>query len=239
MRYFITFLGKEVVIYKVKDLPLGDRPREKLLLRGAQNLTDAELLAILLRTGTKQKSVITMAQEIIKENDNLVGLSLKSADAFQKIKGIGKDKAATLAAAFEIGRRVGFQEKWKHTKPITSPEDIANIFSPILKDKMKEEFIVVCLNAANKIIKHEIISVGTLNSSVVHPREVFKLAIDNNSANIIIVHNHPSGNKEPSKEDVLITKKLVEGGKLLGIEVFDHIIIAGNDFTSFVEQRLM
>lgn len=218
---------------------MDDRPREKLLLRGAQNLSDAELLAILLRTGTKSKSVITIAQEMIRENDNLAGLSLKSADAFQKTKGVAKDKAATLAAAFEIGRRVNLQEKWKHTKPVSSPEDIANIFRPMLKDKMKEEFIVVCLNAANKIIKHETISIGTLNSSVVHPREVFKMAIDNNSANIIIVHNHPSGNKSPSKEDVKVTKQLVEGGRLLGIEVFDHIIIAGNEYTSFVEDRLI
>lgn len=224
---------------KVKDLPLDDRPREKLLLRGPQNLTDAELIAILLRTGTKGKSVIAMAQEIISKENNLAQLAAKSSADLVKTSGVGKDKAATLLAAFEISRRILYQSKWYSQKKITSPADIAEIFIPLLRDEIKEQFIVVCLNSSNKIIKYEKISQGNLNSSVVHPREIFKSAVENNSASIILIHNHPSENPEPSNEDISITKKIVEAGKMMDIPVFDHVIIAGNSYTSFVERRLI
>lgn len=212
---------KEEKKLTVKELPLDDRPREKLLLRGAQSLSDAELVAILLRTGKKGKSVIEIARELISSEGNLAKLATKSVDSLQKISGIGKDKAATLEAAFELSRRILSQPKWFSNKKIISPQDVAEIFIPILRDDNKEKFIVVCLNSANKIIKHEIISVGNLNSSVVHPREVFKVAIDNSSASIILIHNHPSGNPEPSNEDIRITKKIVETGKIMDIPVFE------------------
>jgi DNA repair protein RadC len=224
---------------KVKDLPIDDRPREKLLLRGPQNLTDAELLAILLRTGTKGKSVISMAQEIINRETNLAQLAVKSSSDLIKTSGIGKDKAAALIAAFEISRRILSQTKWYSSQKITSPSDVAEIFIPLLRDEVKEHFIVVCLSSANKIIRYEKISTGNLNSSVVHPREIFKVAIENNSASIILIHNHPSENPEPSNEDIAITKKLLESGKIMDIPIFDHIIIAGNTYTSFVEKRLI
>ena len=222
----------------VKELPIDDRPREKLLLRGPQSLSDAELVAILLRTGKKGKSVLEIARELISSEGNLAMLATKTVDSLQLISGIGKDKAATLAAAFELSRRILYQPKWLANKKITSPRDVAEIFIPILRDDNKEKFIVVCLNSANKIIKHETISIGNLNSSVVHPREVFKVAIDNSSASIILIHNHPSGNPEPSNEDIRITKKIVETGKIMEIPVFDHLIIAGETYTSFVEKRL-
>ena len=224
---------------KVKDLPIDDRPREKLLLRGAQNLTDAELLAILLRTGTKGKSVVSIAQEMINNESNLAKLAAKSSTDLIKTTGIGKDKAATLLAAFEISRRILSQTKWFSQKKITSPSDVAEIFIPLLRDEVKEQFLVVCLSSANKIIRSERISIGNLNSSVVHAREIFKAAIENNSASIILIHNHPSENPEPSNEDIAITKKLVEAGKIMDIPIFDHIIIAGNAYTSFVERRLL
>ena len=224
---------------KVKDLPLGDRPREKLLLRGTQSLTDAELIAILLRTGIKGVSVIELAQSIIQKYDKLSAVALLSVESLKKNNGIGNDKAATLAAAFEISRRVESQSKWFSDKKIISPGDIAEIFIPLFRDEVKEKFIVVCLNSANKIIRYEIISVGSLNSSIVHAREVFKVAIENNSANIILLHNHPSGNEEPSQEDINVTKRFVEAGKVLEINVFDHIIIAGNNFTSFVDRKII
>ena len=226
-------------ISKVKDLPLDDRPREKLLLRGAHNLTDAELIAILLRTGKKGKSVVTITQELLKSEGNLAVLASKSIKSLMEIEGVGKDKAATLLAAFEISRRIQYQSKWFSDKKITSPAEVAEIFIPLLRDDQKEKFIVVCLNSANKIIKYEIISIGNLNSSVVHPREIFKVAIDNTSASIILIHNHPSGNPEPSNEDISITRKIVEAGKIMDIPVFDHLIIAGGKFTSFVEKRLI
>jgi len=224
---------------KVKDLPLDDRPREKLFMRGAHNLTDAELLAILIRTGSKGKSVIHIAQELIHKYSGLSTIASKSVESLTKDFGIGRDKAATMAAAFEISRRVNFGDKWYHNSKITSPSEIANLFKPILRDEVKEKFIVVCLNSTNKIIKHETISIGSLNASIVHPREVFKVAIDNNSANIILVHNHPSGNAEPSNEDIAVTRKMVEAGKIMDIQVIDHIIIAGETFTSLVERKIV
>ncbi len=223
----------------VKDLPLDDRPREKLMLRGPQNLSDAELIAILLRTGKKGKTVISVAQEMLTVHRNLTILASKTLSDLMKTGGIGKDKAATLLAAFELSRRIQSQSKWFSEKKVTSPQDVADIFIPLLRDEVKEKFLLVCLNSANKIITYEIISVGNLNSSVVHPREVFKAAIDHRSASIILLHNHPSGNPEPSNEDIAITKKIVESGIILDIPVFDHIIIAGNIYTSFVEKRLI
>jgi DNA repair protein RadC len=192
-----------------------------------------------LRTGTKGVSVIELAQSIIQKYDKLSAVAMLSVESFKKNNGIGNDKAATLAAAFEISRRVESQSKWFSNKKITSPSDIAEIFMPLFRDEVKEKFIVVCLNSANKIIRYEIISVGSLNSSIVHAREVFKVAIENNSANIILLHNHPSGNEDPSKEDIIVTKRLVDAGKVLEINVFDHIIIAGNNFTSFVDRKII
>lgn len=223
---------------KVKELPFDDRPREKLILRGAQNLSNAELIAILLRTGIKGKSVIEVSQSLLQEN-NLAVLATKSVESFTKSIGIGKDKAATLAAAFELGRRIKSSEKWYSKKKICSPEDIAEIFIPLLRDEIKEKFLVVCLNSSNQVIKYETISVGNLNSSIVHPREIFKVAIDNNSANIFLIHNHPSGNVEPSKEDIAITKRLVEAGNIFDIKILDHLIIAGDLFTSFIQKRII
>ena len=223
----------------VKDLPPDDRPREKLVLRGSQSLSDAELLAILLRTGTKGKSVIQIAYDLVARYGNLASLSTKSYSELIKTNGIKKDKAATLVAAFEIGKRTAVQSKWFSEKKITSPEDIANIFLPMLKDELNEHFYVVCLNSANKIIRIERISTGNLDSSIVHPREVFKVAIENSAKSIILVHNHPSGNTEPSNEDIAITKKLVEVSKFMEIPISDHIIIAERNYSSFVQKRLI
>jgi DNA repair protein RadC len=224
---------------KVKELPFDDRPREKLILRGSKSLSDAELLAILLRTGTKGKSVLYMARDMLIKYKNLSSMASVSVAALTKNNGIGNDKAATLAAAFELSRRISSQDKLYSNSRITSPKDIADIFIPVLRDEIKENFIVICLNSANKIIKHETISIGNLNSSIVHPREVYKVAIDNSSANIILLHNHPSGNPEPSNEDILVTRKLIDAGILMDIKVFDHIIIAGDSYISFVEKKLM
>ncbi|HAB54713.1 MAG TPA: hypothetical protein DCE80_21480 [Ignavibacteriales bacterium] len=223
----------------IKDLPSEDRPREKLKKLGAGSLTDAELIAIILRTGKKGKSVLTIAHELVQKHINLAGLVSLSLAELKKISGIGEDKARSLLAAFEIGRRMQSQSKWSIDKKITSPKDIAEFFVPILRDELKEKFLVVCLNSTNKVTKFEAISVGSLNSSVVHPREIFKFAIENSSASIILIHNHPSGNLEPSNEDIAITKKLVEAGKILNIQVLDHIIVGGNSFTSLVERRLI
>jgi DNA repair protein RadC len=220
-------------------LPDEDKPREKLISKGAAYLSDAELLAILIRTGTKGKTVIEIAQELIQKNKNLYGLADKPIKYFLSVKGLGKDKVTSILAAFEISRRIQMQDKWFSQKQITSPDDLAEIFIPILRDETKEKFIVVCLNSANIIIKYEIITVGILNRSLIHAREIFKVAIENNSANIVLIHNHPSHNINPSQDDINITKRIIEAGKILDILVFDHIIIGGNNFFSFKSQNLI
>ncbi len=183
--------------------------------------------------------MLRIAQEIINKYNNLSIVAARSLESLTQEHGIGKDKAATLLAAFELCKRIQSQSKLFLKKTISSPHDIAQTFIPLLKNDVKEKFIVVCLNSANKVIKQETISIGNLNSSVVHPREIYKVAIDCSSASIILIHNHPSGNPEPSNEDISITKKIVEAGKIMDIPVFDHIIIAGDTYTSFVEKRLL
>jgi len=224
---------------KVKELPIDDRPREKLMLRGVQSLSNTELIAILLRTGTKGKSVIQISQELLQKYNNLNILTNQTHAALKKIPGIGNDKATALIAAFELSRRVDSQKKWLSNKKVTSPQNIADFFIPLLRDEVKEKFFAICLNSANKIITYELISVGTLNSSLVHPREVFKVAVENNSASIILLHNHPSGNGDPSNEDIMLTKKMIEVGKFMDIPIFDHLIIAGDNYTSMVEMRII
>ncbi len=225
--------------FTVKELPQDDRPREKLQMRGAHNLSDSELLAILLRTGTKGNPVTKIAVEMLAESGGLSALAGKTVESLSCFKGIKRDKAVTLAAAFEIGRRIDSDKKWMTERKITSPSDIADIYMPLLRDEMQENFLVICLNNSNKIITHKIITTGTLNASVVHAREIFKVAVDNRAASIILLHNHPSGNAEPSNEDISITKRLVEAGRILDIPVFDHIIVAGNKFTSLVDKRII
>lgn len=223
---------------RIKDLPNDDQPREKLAAKGADSLTDAELIAILLRTGTKGRNVIEVARDLILQYGDFTSLGKKSIQELTKILGIGRDKAVSLSAAFEIGKRTAIQiSEMSMAKKITSAEDVANIFIPRLRDELKENFFVVCLSTSNTIIRAEKISVGTLDASLVHPREVFKIAILNNSKSIILVHNHPSGNPEPSDEDYSITKKFVEAGKILNIPILDHVIIAGGKFTSIMERR--
>ncbi len=224
---------------KVKELLEDDRPREKLLKNGAASLSKSELIAILLRTGAKGQPVTNLAKELLLKFDDLNTLSQKSAEELTKQRGIGKDKAATLLAAFELCRRMELEKSKLEGKTIKNPSEIARNFIPALKNELKEKFIVVCLNSANKIIKSETISIGNLDSSIVHPREVFKTAIDNLAASLILVHNHPSGNVKPSKSDVKTTERLIEAGKIIDIKILDHIIIAGNNFFSFAENNLI
>ncbi|MGK9476118.1 RadC family protein [Melioribacter sp. OK-6-Me] len=224
----------------LKDLPPDDRPREKLIKKGVHSLSDAELLAILLRTGTKGINVVDIGRNLLKNFKDLSVLSIQTFDSLKNQHGIGKDKAATLLAAFELGRRIDASRRWRSDKKIVSPADIAEYMIPFLRDEVKEKFYVVCLSSSNKIIKEsQLISEGGLNSSYVNPREVFKVAIESNSASIILVHNHPSGNLEPSSEDIQLTRRMIEAGKLLDIKVLDHLIIAGNNYTSLVEKRLV
>jgi len=220
--------------------PEDERPREKLMKHGAASLSDSELLAILINTGSGKLSALDLAKKLLREYRSLRNLSgLSVADLKQqKFKGIGKVKAAKLAAAFEIARRLASAPK-DDTAPIRTPNDVARRYGAQLRDLQQEVFMVLCLSSSNKIIQERTITKGLLNSSLTHPREVFREAILENAASVILLHNHPSGNKEPSREDIQITKQLVEAGKIIGIEVHDHIIIAGDDYTSMMERGLI
>ncbi len=183
--------------------------------------------------------MVEISMELLRDSGGLRFLSVYTAGKLQKISGVGKDKAATLLAAFELGRRAGSGKKWLIDEPATGPEIIGRYFCEILKDEQKEHFFVVCLNTQNRIVKYEKISTGSLDHSIVHPREVFKAAIDNLAKSIVLVHNHPSGNPEPSISDIQVTKRLAEAGKIFEIPVLDHLIIAGNSFTSFNERGII
>lgn len=214
---------------KLKDTPKIDRPREKLEKYGAGKLSDAELLAILLRTGTKDLDVLKLSQKILQkfEKDKFINVSI---DDLKDIHGLGIVKSCEIIACFELGRRM---LQGKKSAILLSPKDVWERMEDIRGSK-KEHFVVFYLNSRNQEIQREIISVGTLNESLVHPREVFENAIKNNAASIIIAHNHPSGDLEPSEADTEITKKLIHAGKILDIKILDHVIVV-NDSWSKIE----
>lgn len=218
----------------IKHLPDCDKPREKLLAKGAQQLSESELLAILINTGRKGRSSVEVAQDLLNLTTKLKDLKLLSLNDLMEIKGIGMYKAVILKAAFELGERMNAPDQKEKVK-INSPQDAADYFLSRMMHLTHEQFEVLFLNSKNIVIRHEVIFVGTLNSSVVHPREVFKAAIKWSSNAIIVVHNHPSGDVTPSKEDIRTTKRLQECGRVLGIELLDHIIIGDAKYLSLVE----
>lgn len=223
--------------FTIKDLPTDDRPRERLVKFGEQALSAQELLQLILGRGVAGESVATTAQKLLAQFGSLQKLAEASIEELSSIKGIGLAKAAQIKAAFEIGRRLSTQVPTHKSKELTDPEKVYQLIKSRLKDYHKEHFYIIALNSRNYSIAE--ISVGSLNASVVHPREVFAEAIKNNTASVILVHNHPSGDPEPSEDDLLLTKRLVESGKILGIEVADHIIVAKDDFFSFKKKKLI
>jgi DNA repair protein RadC len=223
---------------RIRDWPIDERPREKLLRHGPQALADVELLAILIRAGNGRETAVDIARSLLAAHSTLRGIASLSPPELMRTRGIGRTRAIECAAAFEIGRRV--ESMPAHERPIiTSPADVAALLLPRLRDLPHEVFMVLHLDAKNALKHQQQLSVGTLNASLVHPREVFKSAIDQRAASIIVVHNHPSGNNEPSGEDIAITRQLVEAGTIVGIPLHDHVIIGGNGFTSLAERGLM
>jgi len=212
---------------KIKDISIDQRPRERL--KAGQILNDAELLALLIGSGTKGESAIDMGNRLISSN-GMEMLNSLSLQELMKIKGIGIAKASKLVAAFELSKRVSSGKICE--KVVKNPSDIASHYISKLKDLKKEHFIAVFLDSKNKIIKDEVISIGTLNSSLVHPREVFKEAIKCSANSIILVHNHPSGSVEASDEDYRVNKILIETGNLVGIKVLDHLIVGDGKWNS-------
>lgn len=223
----------------IYDLPLIERPRERLERYGVESLSNSELLAIILRTGSKDKSAIDLASEIISINEEGIRYLAKcTLEELLIVKGVGLSKACQILASVELGRRISMSQISSRYK-ITSPSDIADIFTQNMKCLDKEHFKVVFLNTKNEVIAYETISIGSLNASIVHPREVFNRAIRKSSASIILLHNHPSGNPKPSNEDISITNRLIEAGKIIGIEILDHIVIGDNRYYSFKENLLI
>jgi DNA repair protein RadC len=225
-------------VYTMRDVPQEERPRERMLRSGAQALSNAELLAILLRTGTVNESAISLAQRLLVEAGGLRKLLEMDVSQLTALKGIGNAKALQVQAGIELGKRL-MRTAQPETVTIRSPRDVALLLSEELRYLQKEHFVCLFLNTKNHVIGQETLSIGSLDASIVHPREVFRAAIKRSSASLICVHNHPSGDPTPSPEDVDITRRLVEAGSIIGIEVLDHVIIGDVKNSSLKELGLM
>jgi len=223
-----------IIDMRIQDIPRVERPREKLIQYGSGRLSNSELLALLLRSGKKGENVISLANNVLKKYkaENLPNLTYEELKNFP---GLGPAKACEIIACFELGKRL---LKDKVAELYLKPEDIWKELKDIREHK-KEHFIIFFLDSRNQEIKREIISVGSLNANLVHPREVFEPAVKNLAAQVILAHNHPSGDPEPSEDDLELNKRLVEAGKILGIEVIDHIIITRERYLSFKEKGLL
>ena len=209
---------------RLKDQPVSERPRERLVARGPDALTPAELIAILLRTGLKGANVVEIGRRLVMKYGSLHALALATVDELKKESGVGPDKAATLVAAFALAKRME-EERREDSPVLDNPQTVVNFMRETNRLKGVEEFQVLLLNTRKRLIRVEVISYGTLDTILVHPREVFRAAITGNAASIVLVHNHPSGDPTPSEADIKVTRDLIRAGQLLKIEVLDHVII--------------
>lgn len=221
---------------KIKDLPKHKRPREKLSEKGAANLTDAELLAILIRTGRAGKSALDIAKETLRKYPISELLAVSDTEMCS-IKGLENVKAITIKAALELGQRAA--NSFSDALPIINSTKAMADQLVELRGKQKEHFVALYLNARNQLIHKETISIGTLNESLVHPREVFEPALRHFAASVVLAHNHPSNNPEPSQEDITLTEKLIQAGSIMDIVLLDHIIITNNGYTSLKEKGII
>ncbi|MCR1935299.1 RadC family protein [Clostridium tepidum] len=224
--------------FKIKDLPKNERPQERLIRYGAEALSNSELLAVILRTGTKNQNIMMLTSSLIKETGGLDQLFDQSIEELTKIKGIGVTKAVQILALSEISKRFKTYKSGNDYK-INKPLDVSNLVMEDMKYLRQEKLKVLILNTKNIVTYIRDIFIGTLNSSIVHPREIFCEAIKKNGASIIICHNHPSGDPTPSQEDINITLRLKECGKLIGIDLLDHIIIGENKYISIKEKGII
>jgi len=223
--------------FTINDLPKSERPRERLQKHGAEALSSQELIALILGRGIKGESVLVTAQRLLSAFGNVENISHASIEELSAIKGVGLAKAAQLKASFELAKRK--EDHDERQIPVKSHLDVIKLVKQKLKDKKKEHFLIICLDTRNNLIKISSISTGTLDANLVHPREVFKEAIQSLAFSIILVHNHPSSSPEPSEADIDITKRIVETGKVVGIDVLDHIIVTENKSFSFKEKGLV
>lgn len=223
----------------IKNWAEHERPREKLSNKGNQALSDSELIAILIQSGNKEKSAVDLARDILQlGNYNLAHLGKLSISDFQRIKGIGEARAITLAAALELGRRRQLSESLE-LKEVSNSKTAAEILIPLLNDLSQEKFCLLCLNASNKLIHYEFVSSGGLTSTVVDPKMIFKIAIQCLAVKLIVAHNHPSGNLKPSASDKAVTERIVNGAKVLGLHLMDHLIIADKKYFSFADEGIL
>ncbi|SHG73710.1 DNA repair protein RadC [Virgibacillus chiguensis] len=219
----------------IKDVPKDDRPRERLLKVGPGQVSNAELLAIILGSGTKSESVLSLSNRLLMHFEGLKLLNDATIEELIAIKGIGRAKGVLVLAAIELGKRMnGFQSGDRYV--IRSPEDGADYIMEDMRILNQEHFVALFLNTKNQVIHRQTIFIGSLNASIVHPREVFREAVKRSAASIIVAHNHPSGDPTPSQEDIHVTRRLVESGKMIGIELIDHIIIGNRKFVSLKEK---
>jgi len=224
--------------FTLHDLPKEERPRERLKKVGVDNLSLTELLALVIERGKKGENVLNIAQNLISHFGNLENIKKASIEELCQVKGIGFATACKLKAVFKLGEKAQTKPT-KYGQKIESPKDVFELLKNDLGDKKKEHFKILSLDSRNKLISIDDVSVGTINANLVHPREVFKTAIQHLAVSIILVHNHPSGDPEPSEDDLEITKRITEAGKLIGINVLDHIIITRTKFFSFKDKKLI
>ncbi|MFC2008168.1 DNA repair protein RadC [Chloroflexota bacterium] len=218
--------------FTIHDLPISERPRERLQKLGVEALSAQEILALILSRGIAGESVMVTAQRLLSQFGDLKGIALASVEQLSQVKGIGLAKAAQIKAAFELANRLDSYSQAGDRPPMKTPDDVASLVMGRLKDKKKEYFLALFLDTRNQLIKVSEISIGSLDSSIVHPREVFKEAISASAASVIFVHNHPSGDPEASEDDIKLTKRLAEAGEIMGIDVLDHVIIGDNKYLS-------
>lgn len=224
--------------FTIHDLPVSERPRERLSKYGVDKLSAQEILAVLLGRGISGESVTVTSQRLLSRFGNLKGIAEATIEELSKVKGIGPAKASQIKAAFELAKRVKDTDEPGKKSIIKTPEDVISVLQNRLKGKKKEYFLVICLDTRGKHIKTSEVSVGSLDSSIVHPREVFKEALTASAASVIFVHNHPSGDPDPSEDDIKLTKRLADSGNILGIDVLDHVIVVDNGFKSLKREGL-
>ena len=233
-------MNEQTYRLRIKDLPEEERPRERLFKYGPETLRTSELLALLINTGSRDATAIQLAERLLQEYDaNLKRLASESASQLSRgIKGLGPGKISRVVAAFELGRRLAAYMDTEKLQ-IRGPEDVSHLMMPGLRGRNKETLHVLCLDTKNHVIRRRQIFEGSLNASIIHPREVFRFALEEAAASIILTHNHPSGDPTPSDDDIRATRQLVEAGKLMDIPVLDHVIIGDGRFISMKERKLI